>query len=149
MLGAIRFTVSANTSASPEDVIEVLSDWRKLPQYWHGMREISRTSGEMLKVRFAFPGEGRMSYICDMGSLCCTENYHDGPFSGFKRIEISGNEGGSVITVKWEVQLSTKLVLFKRFISRHFQQGTDSALKRIVLDAENVIRVSSGLRANR
>lgn len=145
MLGSIKFAVSAHSNAPPEEIIGVLDNWRNLPDYWHGMREIKEDVGKMLNVRFAFPGEGRMSYICDMGAFCCTENYHSGPFTGFKRIEIAQNGSGSHITVKWDVQLSTSLVLFKRFISKHFQQGTENALERIVTEAENRIPASTDL----
>lgn len=149
MLGEIKFTISTRTSASPEDIIDVLADWHRLPQYWHGMREISESSGRMLNVRFAFPGEGKMSYICDMDSMCCTENYHNGPFSGFKRVEISESESGTAITVKWDIRLATKLILFRRIVEKHLQQGTDHALQRIVLDAENRIKVPSRFAMHR
>ena len=66
MIGAVKFSVSAETTASSEDIIDVISQWKSLPEYWHGMREISPSGGGMLKVRFAFPGEGKMSYFCDL-----------------------------------------------------------------------------------
>lgn len=142
MLGTVKFSVSADTTATPEDIIDVISHWKSLPEYWHGMREINQGNGGMLKVRFAFPGEGKMSYICDQESMYCTENYHSGPFTGFKRIEIVENSGGSTITVKWDVHLSLKLILLKRFITRHFQQGTENALSRIITEAESRIKVT-------
>ncbi len=142
MIGAVKFTVSAETTASSEDVIDVISQWKSLPDYWHGMREISPSRGGMLKVRFAFPGEGKMSYFCDQESMYCTENYHSGPFTGFKRIEISENGNGSTITVKWDVHLSLKLIILKRFITSHFQQGTENALSRIISEAESRVKVT-------
>ncbi len=138
-LGTVKFEVSAHSDASPEDIIETVGNWKDLPEFWHGMREISKTSGGMFLVRFAFPGEGKMSYICDKGSSCCTENYHSGPFTGFKRMEISSNGSGSRITVKWDVQLSFKLLILKRFITKHFRQGTENAIKRIAERAEQSI----------
>lgn len=143
MLGAIRFTVSAHSNASPEEIIDVLNDWHSLPDYWHGMRGVSESSGKMLKVRFAFPGEGTMSYICDKETSSCTENYHNGPFTGFKRIEVASNGSGSNITVKWDIRLSGRFILFKGFVSRHFQQGTESALGRIAKEAESRVPVST------
>ena len=141
MLGAVKFSVSADTTASSEEIIDVLSQWKNLPEFWHGMREISETKGGMFKVRFAFPGEGKMSYFCDQESMYCTENYHSGPFTGFKRIEISEYRDGSRITVKWDIHLSLKLAIFKRLITRHFQQGTENALSRIIQEAESRIKV--------
>lgn len=142
MLGAVRFSVSAETAASSEDILEVISQWKNLPEFWHGMREISPGRGGMFRVRFAFPGEGKMSYFCDQESMYCTENYHSGPFTGFKRIEISDSDTGSIITVKWDVHLSLKLIIIKRFITRHFQQGTENALSRIISEAESRIKVT-------
>lgn len=142
MIGGVKFSVSADTTASTEDVIDVLSQWKNLPEFWHGMREVSPARGGMLRVRFAFPGEGKMSYFCDQESMYCTENYHSGPFTGFKKIEISESEAGSTITVKWDVHLSLKLIIFKRLITRHFQQGTENALSRIIQEAESRIKVS-------
>jgi hypothetical protein len=142
MIGAVKFTVSAHTTASCEDVIDVLSEWKSLPEYWHGMREISQSNGGMFKVRFAFPGEGKMSYFCDQESMYCTENYHSGPFTGFKKIQIYENNNGSTITVKWDIHLSFRLLILKRFLTRHFQQGTENALSRIILEAESRIKVT-------
>lgn len=142
MLGAIKFSVSSETNASPEEILDVLGNWKTLPEYWHGMREISADSGSMLLVRFAFPGEAKMSYICDFGAMSCTENYHSGPFTGFKRVEIESNGSSTIIQVKWDIQLSLKLFLFKGFISKHFRQGTESALSRIIAEAENRISLS-------
>lgn len=142
-LGNVKFEVSAHSNASPEDIIETIVNWKDLPEYWHGMREINKTSGGMFLVRFAFPGEGKMSYICDKEISCCTENYHSGPFTGFKRIEISNNGSGSKIIVKWDVQLSLKLLFLKRFITRHFRQGTENALRRIAERAEQSIALTA------
>lgn len=118
--------------------MHVMDNWQDLPKYWHGMREITEASGGMFNVRFAFPGEGKMSFICDLESMYCTENYHNGPFTGFKRVEIAQDGSGSRITAKWDVQLSLKLVFMKRFIVNHFRQGTENALKRISEEAEKV-----------
>ena len=142
MLGAVKFSVSANTTASSEDIIDVISNWKDLPDYWHGMREITQSNGKMLNVRFAFPGEGKMSYFCDYESQYCTENYHSGPFTGFKRVEISEGQSGSTITVKWDIHLSLRFIFLKGFITRHFQQGTESALSRIIKEAETRVKVT-------
>lgn len=136
--GKVKFEVSRESVASPEEILDILSPWNTLPEYWHGMREINQSSGGMYNVRFAFPGEGKMSYICDKDTMCCTENYHNGPFTGFKRVEISGNGSGSTITAKWEVQLSFKLIFMKGFITKHFRQGTENALERISKKAEEI-----------
>ncbi len=137
-LGSVKFEVTEHSNASPDDIMYVMDSWQDLPKYWHGIREISQASGGMYIVRFAFPGEGKMSFICDRESLYCTENYHNGPFTGFKRVEIARDGSGSRITAKWDVHLSLKLVFMKRFIVRHFRQGTENALKRISQEAEKV-----------
>lgn len=142
MLGAVKFEVSSETIASPREIMDVLGNWQTLPQYWHGMREISESTGNMLLVRFAFPGEGKMSYICDSDSLSCTENYHSGPFTGFKRIDIEPDGSKTRILVRWEVHLSLRLLLLKGFILKHFRQGTESALSRIIEEAEKSIELS-------
>lgn len=135
----MKLEVTEHSKASPDRLLEVMDNWAELPKYWHGMREIKEASGGMYNVRFAFPGEGRMSYLCDRESLYCTENYHSGPFTGFKRVEISSNGSGSTITAKWDIQLSFKLVFMKSFIIKHFRQGTENALKRISEQAEQLI----------
>lgn len=83
-----------------------------------------------------------MSYVCDIDSQYCTENYHSGPFTGFKRVEISENGAGTTVTVKWDIHLSFKLVFLKGFIARHFQQGTENALSRIIGEAESKIKLT-------
>ncbi len=140
--GTVKFEVSIHSKASPEDIIEVIDKWEDLPKYWHGIRTINMAPAGMFLVRFAFPGEGKMSYICDRGTSCCTENYHSGPFTGFKRIEISKDGSGSKITAKWDIHLSLRLLILKGFITRHFRQGTENALKRISQQAEQSIVIT-------
>ena len=142
MLGVVKITVTDRTAASPEDVIDVLRDWRRLPEFWRGIREISQTSGQMFLVRFAFPGHAKMSYICDRKLQSCVENYHSGPFSGFKRLELQKDDQGTIMTVRWEIRLSPMMILMRRFLVRHFTEGTQSALKRISSEAEMEMQVA-------
>lgn len=142
MLGAVKFEVTSEANASPKEIMDVLYSWETLPQYWHGMREIKKSTGNMYLVRFAFPGEAKMSYICDSDSLSCSENYHSGPFTGFKRIEIEPTASGARILVRWDIQLSFRLILLKGFIAKHFKQGTESAITRIIAEAEKSVPIS-------
>lgn len=139
MVGTIKFTVTSRTSAPPDFLMHVLSDWQDLPRYWHGMREIREDSGNMLRVKFAFPGEAKMSYLCDPDSMTCTENYHSGPFTGFKRLEFEADSSGTSIVARWEVQLSLRLLMFRGFIMKHFREGTENAISRIIEEAENLV----------
>ena len=137
MVGEIKIQVAGKSSASPDRIMDQISDWQRLPEFWHGMRSITRSDGSMLLVRFAFPGNGKMSYLCDRKSLTCTENYHSGPFSGFKKTELRCIDGGTEIRVRWEIKLSLSMVLLKGFLARHFTDGTESAIRRICESAES------------
>ena len=143
MVGEVKFSMSVISKAKPEKIIDTISEWNRLPEFWHGMREISGGQGQTLTVKFAFPGTGKMTYVCDKESLTCTENYRNGPFTGFKKVEISPAGDGSEITVKWDIRLSFKLLFMKGFISRHFREGTENAIKRIALEAEGSARTES------
>jgi len=135
MVGEIRFSITAHSDAQPEDIMMAIRDWQRLPEFWHGMRSIRRGSGQMLEVTFAFPGRAKMSYLCDWKSQNCVENYHSGPFSGYKRIELQRSGSGTNITVRWEIKLSLRMLLLKRFLEGHFRQGTNSAIERICSEA--------------
>ncbi|MCL6089879.1 MAG: SRPBCC family protein [Candidatus Thermoplasmatota archaeon] len=142
MVGEVKFSISTTSKAKPEKIIDTISDWNKLPEFWHGMREISGSQAPMLTVKFAFPGTGRMTYACDLETLTCTENYLGGPFTGFKEIRISPADEGSVITVKWDIKLSLKLLFMKSFVTKHFRQGTENAIKRIAQTAEDSAKMN-------
>ncbi len=138
MVGEIRFSVTAYSDAQPEDIMMAIREWQRLPEYWHGMRSVKPASGQMLEVKFAFPGKAKMSYLCDWKSLNCVENYHSGPFSGYKRIELQKIGNGTNITVRWEIKLSLHMLPLKRFLEGHFRQGTNSAIQRICTEASRL-----------
>ncbi len=138
MVGEIRFTVTAHSDAQPDDIMMAIRDWQRLPEFWHGMRSIESSGGQMLEVRFAFPGRAKMSYLCDWKSQNCVENYHSGPFSGYKRIELQKSGDGTQITVRWEIKLSLRMILLRKFLEGHFRDGTNSAIERICREAARI-----------
>lgn len=146
MVGEVVITVTGHSEAQPDQIIEIIRDWRRLPQFWHGMRSIRETRGQMLEVKFAFPGSAMMSYICDGKSQSCVENYHSGPFSGFKKIELIREGNGTMIRVRWEIKLSLSMILLKGFLKRHFTEGTESAIARICSEAESSVLQEEPIR---
>jgi hypothetical protein len=66
----------------------------------------------------------------------CTENYHSGPFTGYKMLEFRQWNGGTLMVAKWEIKLSLRMLIMKGFIKRHFTEGTENALRRMALAAQ-------------
>ncbi|HLH86095.1 MAG TPA: SRPBCC family protein [Thermoplasmataceae archaeon] len=138
MVGDIRISVSRRSKADPETLLRLVRNWYDLPEYWHGIREISAADGGTLRVRFAFPGLAKMSYIWDPLALACTENYLDGPFSGFKRVEFVPEPTGTLVRATWNIKLSLGLLPLSPFIRNHFREGTENALRRLCERAEMI-----------
>ncbi len=136
---SIRFTVSRITTAKEENILEVISDWKNLPLYWHGMRKIMKGEDDVLIVKFAFPGRTRMRYVLDLKMKISEELYLSGPFTGFKRLSIHSGEGdNSEITALWEINLSSFLSIARNRMMVHLKTGTEHALERISEEAERM-----------
>jgi hypothetical protein len=131
MVGQLEIEFTGHSRARPETLMLLMKNWHDLPEYWHGMRQITDVGGGMYSVRFAFPAEGKMSYIWDRENMKCTENYHSGPFTGYKTVKFIGRDQGTDVLVRWDIKLSLRLILMKRFIRRHFLEGTENAITRL------------------
>ncbi|MEM3675611.1 MAG: SRPBCC family protein [Thermoplasmataceae archaeon] len=140
MMGDINLTVTRKSRADPETLIGLVRNWYDLPEFWRGMREIKVGESGILRVRFAFPGTARMSYIWDPLALAITENYLDGPFTGFKRVEFLPDANGTTLRATWNIKLSLPLIPLAPFIKGHFREGTENALKRLSEKAEMMIK---------
>ena len=135
MVGEIRIEVKQESDASPSTLMGLVRNWHDLPEYWHGMREITDTGGGMYSIRFAFPATGKMSYIWDPEKMRCTENYHNGPFTGYKTVEFIPSGTGTIMSARWEIRLSFRMLIMKGFIKKHLTEGTENALRRMALAA--------------
>lgn len=131
MVGELEIEFKGHSRARADTLMGLMKNWHDLPEYWHGMRQITDVGGGMYSIRFAFPAEGRMSYIWDRENMKCTENYHSGPFTGYKTVKFQAVENGTDITVRWKIKLSFRMILMKRFIRRHFLEGTENAITRL------------------
>jgi hypothetical protein len=136
MVGDISIEVKQESDAPPTLLMGLVKNWHDLPEYWHGIREIRDVGGGMYSIRFAFPATGKMSYIWDQENMKCTENYHSGPFTGYKMLEFRQWNGGTLMVAKWEIKLSLRILIMKGFIKRHFTEGTENALRRMALAAQ-------------
>ncbi len=127
----VNFSCEQNCAATPEEVWEIVSSWERITEFWKGTREISRIEGNTFRVRFAFPGNATMKILLDEPGMSVTEQYINGPFKGTKRTTITNDGGITRMKTEWNVILSPMLMFGKNSIQKHFNEGTENALKRI------------------
>lgn len=132
----VKFSCERESKASPEKVWEILSSWERTTEFWKGTREITRTGEDTFQVRFAFPGTAKMRILLDKPGMSVTEKYLSGPFKGTKRTTITTDNGSTRMKTEWNVVLSPMLMFGKSSIQKHFNEGTENALKRIADTSE-------------
>ena len=131
----ITFSVSRKFNVPPQIVWEIVRDVNSIPKYWKGTRELHVNKvGEGIyegEIRFAFPSKGKVRLIVDDKSRKLTFSYLSGPIRGFNVVEVKDNE----ITSTWEVKMSLLLSLTESWNAKHFKEGTEHALERIISEA--------------
>ena len=112
-----------------DKIWELLSDYKRIPEFWHGTRSIEKT-GDTYKVQFAFPGKATMELEEDSNNFTLTEKYLKGPFTGTKTTRLEGSDPVKMQSI-WNIKLSPMLRVFSGKLQGHFQEGTEDALLRI------------------
>jgi hypothetical protein len=125
----MEFQKEIEINASKKDIWELITDYKKIPEYWHGTRSIEK-DGNYYMVQFAFPGKGKMELETDNKNFTETEKYLNGPFTGEKITRLDGENPVKLVSI-WNIKLSAVLRIFSKKLQGHFEQGTEDALKRI------------------
>ncbi|MFP3218569.1 SRPBCC family protein [Acidianus sp.] len=135
----ITFSVSKKFDVSPQAVWNIVKDVNSIPKYWKGTRElhVNKVAEGIYEgiVRFAFPSKGRIRLIVDDENRKLTFNYLSGPIKGYNIVEVKENE----IISSWRVKMSLLLALAESWNAKHFKQGTEHALDRIISEAKSGI----------
>ncbi|MDT7902190.1 MAG: SRPBCC family protein [Acidianus sp.] len=135
----ITFSVSKKFDVSPQAVWNIVKDVNSIPKYWKGTRElhVNKVAEGIYEgvVRFAFPSKGRIRLIVDDENKKLTFNYLSGPIKGYNIVEVKENE----IISSWRVKMSLLLALAESWNAKHFKQGTEHALDRIISEAKSGI----------
>jgi hypothetical protein len=135
----ITFSVSKKFDVSPQAVWNIVKDVNSIPKYWKGTRElhVNKVAEGIYEgvVRFAFPSKGRIRLIVDDENKKLTFNYLFGPIKGYNIVEVKENE----IISSWRVKMSLLLALAESWNAKHFKQGTEHALDRIISEAKSGI----------
>jgi hypothetical protein len=136
----LEFTVKQTFRNELGDKVwKILSKVEDMPKYWRGHREIvvvgNDGSNYIVKIRFAFPGPnntGMARILVNDENKRVIINYIKGPIRGYVINYISNN----TIISQWNVSINPLFVLMKPWIKRHFMEGANNALLRIVNEAE-------------
>lgn len=126
----MEFSVKSKCNSDPKRILEIMGEAMKLPEYWHGMREITK-NGNFYSVRFQFPGTSTMEYLCDKETMTCTEMYLKGPFTGSKTVSVYEEGSQAYIEATWNIKLSLTLRIMEKRLQKHFTEGSKNALMRI------------------
>lgn len=133
----MEFVVTRKCDCDQDEIYRTIKEGKRLPEFWHGMREIQETGSAVYKVRFQFPGRATMEYVCDDATRTCIENYRDGPFTGTKKTEVVEESGQITLRASWNIKLSFSLRLMKKRLEEHFTEGSRNALERICSSASH------------
>ncbi|WMT54101.1 hypothetical protein [Ferroplasma acidiphilum] len=125
----MEFKKEIEVNSDREDIWELIKDYKRIPEFWHGTRSIEK-EGNYYMVQFAFPGKGKMQLKEDEDNFILSENYLKGPFTGEKTTQLYGTDPVKIVSV-WNIKLSPMLRAFSNKLQGHFEQGTEDALKRI------------------
>lgn len=128
----IEFKVSIPFNCDKEKVWSIVKDLNSVPKYWQGTRELNVKEVERGvyegKIRFAFPSSGNVKIVIDEVKKTLTFHYLDGPFKGYNIVKVEDYK----ITSEWKVSMNGFFKLFEGWNYRHFKEGTQRALERIV-----------------
>ncbi len=134
----IRFKKTIEINSDIEKIWNIISDISKIPEFWHGTREVNKINDNEYMVRFAFPQKGWVSFASSRENYSLTENYLSGPFKGFTKNSIFQKNGKTVLATEWNIKLSPLLALFSPKLTNHFEAGAENALDRIKKFSENL-----------
>lgn len=133
----ITFSVSKKFEVPPQVVWKIVRDVNSIPKYWRGTRElhVNKVAEGVYEgiIRFAFPSKGKIRLIVDDESRRLTFNYLSGPIKGYNVVEVKEGE----ITSSWSVKMSLLFAFAERWSAKHFKQGTEHALERIISEAKS------------
>ncbi len=125
----MEFQKEIDVNSSKKDIWELVKDYKKIPEFWHGTRSIEK-EGNYYMVQFAFPGKGKMELELNEDNFTLNEKYIKGPFTGEKITRLEGDNPVKIVSY-WNIKLSPMLRAFSKKLQGHFEQGTEDALKRI------------------
>lgn len=134
----IEFTVSIPFDCDQETVWDIVRDVSSIPKYWQGTRElhvkeVKRGIYEGI-IRFAFPSTGNVRITINDEGRTLTFEYLSGPMKGYNIVKVDKDQ----IISTWKVSMSGILKLFEGWNLKHFKEGTEHALDRIVKECKNV-----------
>jgi hypothetical protein len=125
----MEFQKEIEINSSKTGIWELVNDYKKIPEFWHGTRSIEK-EGNYYMVQFAFPGKGKMELESNEDNFTLNEKYVKGPFTGEKITRLEGDNPVKIVSY-WNIKLSPMLRAFSKKLQGHFEQGTEDALKRI------------------
>ncbi|KQB36291.1 MULTISPECIES: hypothetical protein [Acidiplasma] len=127
----LKFARSIEINSKPDVIYKVITDIPRIPDFWHGTREINKIGENRYDVKFAFPSRAVSTFEFDRNSFIFIQNYIKGPFTGYTKNTIKYDGNKSILTTEWNIKLGPSLILFSRRLQGHFESGAENALKRI------------------
>ncbi|SMD31074.1 SRPBCC family protein [Picrophilus oshimae] len=114
----------------PDRIWSIIKDIDRIPEFWHGTSSITK-SGDSYIIKFAFGGTGKVRFRIDDERMAVYEEYLKGPIRGYTLNRIIKNNDKYYLESIWNVRLSFIYSILSSRVQRHFESGTENALKRI------------------
>lgn len=136
----VRIEVSREINAPLAKVWKIASDLDNEPKYWHGIKSIKnlKVDGNKIEreVTIAFKNSKCMETVVLNPMKNIEIKITGGPMKGTKTITLNDVNGKTKVDVVWDITLSGMMKMFTGMVKGHVQQGTEDALERISIDAE-------------
>ncbi|WP_061951074.1 hypothetical protein [Acidiplasma cupricumulans] len=88
----LKFARSIEINSKPDVIYKVITDIPRIPDFWHGTREINKIGENRYDVKFAFPSRAVSTFEFDRNSFIFIQNYIKGPFTGYTKIQLNTME---------------------------------------------------------
>jgi carbon monoxide dehydrogenase subunit G len=136
----VRIEVSKEINAPLPSVWNIASDLDNEPKYWHGTKSVKNISKEANRITreviIAFKNSKCMETVVLDPMKSIEISITDGPMKGTKTITLNEMKGKTKVDVVWDIKLSGMMSMFTGMVKGHIEQGTQDALERIRVDAE-------------
>ncbi|MEM0304524.1 MAG: SRPBCC family protein [Saccharolobus sp.] len=135
----IEFRVEKPFTLPSSIVWEIVRDVNSIPNYWKGTRELDvkeiKEGVYEGTVRFAVPMRGKVRITVSDNDKILLFDYLKGPIIGYNKVSVGENK----IVSEWKVRMTGLLKIMDKWNSKHFMEGTQNALERIIQEARNRI----------
>ena len=132
--------VSVEIDAQTDKVWDIISDIDNEPKFWKGTKEIRNISKNQnlvnREITIAFRDQKCMQEVKLQPKERIEVVFTKGIIDGTKIITLAAKDGKTLLSVKWDIELTGMMGMFTGMIKKHIESGTVQALQKIKEETE-------------